>query len=102
MDRFHPDRWINFIVDLLGDLERNILHILLHVFAFPYYAALRSNTLDVVEKINKENNRTAQDKLVKRFVQSRINESKYVQVAVSKAFLLMESFSQRVQVQLHC
>ncbi|KAL8765063.1 MAG: hypothetical protein Q9194_006693 [Teloschistes cf. exilis] len=86
MDRAKRKEWIACVVDCLDTLWKLTMSILLHIFAFPYYAALKSNTLDVVEKINDETNSTAQDKLVKRFVLSRINESKYVQAAGAVLF----------------
>ncbi|KAL8635049.1 MAG: hypothetical protein Q9228_007422 [Teloschistes exilis] len=81
--RLHRKEWIACVVDCLDTLWKLTMSILLHIFAFPYYAALKSNTLDVVEKINDETNSTAQDKLVKRFVLSRINESNIIFALVS-------------------
>lgn len=68
-------------------------HLLLRLCTFPYYNALRRNTLDAVQAIDDvgetEQGKTEQEKteqkrnLARRFILFKINESKYVQVAVS-------------------
>ena len=76
----------------LNALLKRVTKFPLLFFAFPYYAALELNTLGPIEEIIKENDTKRQDALVKRFVRSKINESRYVQVAVRKASSLHMTF----------
>ena len=61
-------------------------HILLRISTFPYYNALKRNTLDSIEAINNTNNPDKKGVLVRRFLRFKSNEAKYVQVAVSKIY----------------
>ena len=57
--------------------------LLLHLCTFPYYHALRRNTLDAVQEIEDSGDAQHKRSLTRRFLLFKINESKYVQVAVS-------------------
>ena len=77
------------ILASLKDIFTRLLGVLLPICAFPYYSALRRNTLDAVEAIFDEHDPSMRNDLVCRFLRFKINESKYVQVAVSGTCLFL-------------
>ena len=85
MRRQNDSTWSRYVIDPLNALLKRVSNFSLLFLAFPYHAALKLNTLDPIEEIINENDIGRQDALVKRFVRSKSNESRYVQVAVSKA-----------------
>lgn len=82
MKRRHERIWSRYIIDHLSNFLSQALNLLLHIVAFPYYTALKFNTLNLIEDIINENETQRRNALVKRFVRSKLNESKYVQVAI--------------------
>ena len=65
------------------ELLINLPNTILRVPTFFYYNALKRNTLDAIQAINDELDPDRKDALIYRFLRFKINESKYVQVAVS-------------------
>ena len=72
----------------------SVLRLIFLVPGFPYYKAFQRNTISLLRCIPKESNPQIQDTLVRRFFHVKVNESKYVQVAVRK-FPLDASFTFR-------
>ena len=70
---------------------------LLQLFALPYNRALKRNTIDAIDAIIKTSDEDTyqKDALVRRFLRFKINEIKYVQVAVSSLPLLFIFLSQK-------
>ncbi|KAL8874769.1 MAG: hypothetical protein Q9198_006781 [Flavoplaca austrocitrina] len=58
-------------------------HLLLQLCTLPYYHALRRNTLDAVQAIEDSGDLGQRRSLTRRFILFKINESRYVQIAVS-------------------
>ena len=61
----------------------SLLSLSLPILTFPYYSAFMRNTLNAIDAIRDEPDPSVKNDLIHRFIQFKINESKYVQVAVS-------------------
>lgn len=73
-----------FAMHHVKGMSRRFLRLAFLALGFPYYKAFQRNTVSLLRTIPKESNSQKQDTLVRRFFHVKVNESKYVQVAVSK------------------
>lgn len=71
----------------------SLLSLLLPILIFPYYSAFMRNTLNAIDAIRDEPDPSVKNDLIHRFIQFKINESKYVQVAVSGVYTHVPSCS---------
>lgn len=70
------------IDSLLTVLQKYSLKLSLPL-TWPYYVALKTNTLDIIEGTLRETDSARQDALLRHLMLAKLNESRYVQVAVS-------------------
>lgn len=81
------------MLDSLNNLVGRIADILILISTLLYHNALERNTLNPISDIRKEQDATRRKDLISHFLAFKINESKYVQVAVSIPLTLPTNLS---------